>query len=304
MCIIIVKNSGIDLPDKEILKRCWNKNPHGAGFMFNNNNKIIIKKGFMSYENFYENLLRNDKQYRLKNQSVVFHFRISTSGLIDKGNCHPYPLTNDSIYLRKTNLRCSIGIAHNGIIQEYNHKDSVLNDTQLFIKNIIYDLISNTKIGYYKSEVFKKIMESMIDDSRLAIMNGNGEVVKIGRWYEENGLFFSNIGYKNNSEVRTSIQKKIKLFDNELKYFDNDENGFFIDDVATDECDYEVFLDSLRQLDTWESVYDKFYFQEYSGACGSYFLDEEDNKIYELVDKNHLYYLGNYKTKNEFYITD
>lgn len=34
MCIIIVKNSRMDLPDKEILKRCWNKNPHGAGFMY------------------------------------------------------------------------------------------------------------------------------------------------------------------------------------------------------------------------------------------------------------------------------
>lgn len=46
MCIIIVKNSRMDLPDKEILKRCWNKNPHGAGFMYNYND-VVIKKGFM-----------------------------------------------------------------------------------------------------------------------------------------------------------------------------------------------------------------------------------------------------------------
>lgn len=42
MCIIIVKNSRMDLPDKEILKRCWNKNPHGAGFMYNYNDVVII----------------------------------------------------------------------------------------------------------------------------------------------------------------------------------------------------------------------------------------------------------------------
>ena len=84
---------------------------------------------FYVFDDFYENLQINDKLYKLKNQSVVFHFRISTSGKIDEGNCHPYPLTDDSIYLRKTNLRCSIGIAHNGIIQKYNRKDSVLNDT-------------------------------------------------------------------------------------------------------------------------------------------------------------------------------
>lgn len=60
---------------------------------------------------------------------MLYFILISTSGKIDEGNCHPYPLTDDSIYLRKTNLRCSIGIAHNGIIQKYNRKDSVLNDT-------------------------------------------------------------------------------------------------------------------------------------------------------------------------------
>ena len=75
------------------------------------------------------NIAYSPEENKLKNQSVVFHFRISTSGKIDEGNCHPYPLTDDSIYLRKTNLRCSIGIAHNGIIQKYNRKDSVLNDT-------------------------------------------------------------------------------------------------------------------------------------------------------------------------------
>ena len=47
MCVIIVKNSRMDLPDKEILKRCWNKNHYGAGFMYNYNDVVIIKKGFM-----------------------------------------------------------------------------------------------------------------------------------------------------------------------------------------------------------------------------------------------------------------
>ena len=240
----------------------------------------------------------------MKNQSVVFHFRISTSGKIDEGNCHPYPLTDDSIYLRKTNLRCSIGIAHNGIIQKYNRKDSVLNDTQLFIKNIIYDLITNTKRGYYKSKTFKKIMESMIDGSRLVILNGMGEVIKIGKWYEEKGLFFSNTGYKTSNRSGKIIKNKLKLFDNELKYFDNEDSGFYIDEEEIDKCDFEVFLDSLRQLEIGESVYDKDYFQEYNGMYGRYYIDEEDKEIYELIDEKYLYSLGNYKTETEFYSTN
>ena len=59
MCIIIVKNSRMDLPDKEILKRCWNKNPHGAGFMYNYNDVVIIKKGFMFLMIFMK-IIKND----------------------------------------------------------------------------------------------------------------------------------------------------------------------------------------------------------------------------------------------------
>ena len=54
MCIIIVKNSRMDLPDKEILKRCWNKNHYGAGFMYNYNDVVIIKKGLTADSKAYE----------------------------------------------------------------------------------------------------------------------------------------------------------------------------------------------------------------------------------------------------------
>ena len=64
------------------------------------------------------------------------------------------------------------------------------------------------------------------------------------------------------------------------------------------------FLDSLRQLEIGESVYDKDYFQEYNGMYGRYYIDEEDKEIYELIDEKYLYSLGNYKTETEFYSTN
>ena len=97
-----MKEVGYSLPKKSDLLECWNKNPHGAGFMFNDNGKVIIKKGYMNFDDFYNELIRTDTKKYLKNRGLVIHFRIATSGLIDKGNCHPYPLSSVNDDLRNT----------------------------------------------------------------------------------------------------------------------------------------------------------------------------------------------------------
>lgn len=53
MCVILVKERGIELPTKDILESCWKRNPDGAGFMFNDCDKVVIMKGFMTFEEFY-----------------------------------------------------------------------------------------------------------------------------------------------------------------------------------------------------------------------------------------------------------
>ena len=297
MCIIIAKEIGKNLPNKSLLKKCWEKNKDGAGIMFNHNNKIIIKKGFMSFEKFYKEFLNIDEIYNLKEKGLVIHFRISTSGLVDEGNCHPYPLTNVDEYLRKTNLKCDIGIAHNGVIIEYNRMDKILNDTQLFIKNFVFDIMSNTKKDYYKSLVFKKMIEKMIDASRLVMMNGEGNIYFFGTWLKENGLYFSNNGYKN---IKS---KKFKLFDNEQKYFDENENNFYLDNDVIEEDEFNLYLDTLIPLKCYEKVYSEDFWCEYDGSRGNYFLNEEEQLIYELLNENKLCFLGDYQTKDDFYNT-
>ena len=34
MCVILVKEKGIELPTKKVLKCCWERNPDGAIFAF------------------------------------------------------------------------------------------------------------------------------------------------------------------------------------------------------------------------------------------------------------------------------
>ena len=158
MCIIIAKEKGKKLPSETVLKKCWKANPEGGGFMFNSNKKVIIEKGFMKFNDFYNRLIECDLHHNLKKSTLIIHFRVATSGLVDNGNCHPYPITNNINLLRKTEIECEIGVAHNGVIREYNGKDNILNDTQMFIIEVIDDLIANTKKEYYKSKTFKKIL--------------------------------------------------------------------------------------------------------------------------------------------------
>ena len=104
MCVILVKKKGIELPTKKVLKCCWERNPDGAGFMFNDYDKVVIMKGFMTFEEFYLRLQTANEFYHLKEKGLVIHFRIATSGLKDKGNCHPYPISNDNLDLLQLNL--------------------------------------------------------------------------------------------------------------------------------------------------------------------------------------------------------
>ena len=116
MCIIIVKPKGRELPSNEIFENCWKHNYHGAGFMYHINNKVIIVKGFMTLYDFLKRMSSIKNEINILDTTMVFHFRISTSGNIDKGNCHPYPVSLDTNKLRLVNCETNLAVAHNGII--------------------------------------------------------------------------------------------------------------------------------------------------------------------------------------------
>lgn len=133
MCVIVSKEMNQKMPSKETLKQCFLANPDGCGFMYNYENEVYIEKGFMTFESFYARLKELDEQIGLKKRAIVFHFRISTSGLIDEGNCHPYPICNNIRVMRSTYLKCKdVAFCHNGIISDYIPKSKLINDTQCF----------------------------------------------------------------------------------------------------------------------------------------------------------------------------
>ena len=72
MCIIVAKKKGLELPTKEILENCFTANDDGAGISWNTDNgTVIIEKGFMTFNEFYNRLLEIDNEYNLKDRGVL-----------------------------------------------------------------------------------------------------------------------------------------------------------------------------------------------------------------------------------------
>ena len=194
MCIIVAKRKGLELPTKEILKNCFNYNSDGAGIMFNDGNQVFIEKGFMDFNSFYSRLEALDKEFNLVNSDLALHFRISTSGNVDQGNCHPYPISTETSQLRNLSLVTDIGMAHNGVIRKHIPETrSILNDTQTFIKNFVYNMYSSNKEFLTVGANIKALEEEA--GSKLCFITKDNMYI-IGKFIEEtNGILYSNDTY-------------------------------------------------------------------------------------------------------------
>lgn len=181
------------MPSKDILKQCFSHNNDGAGLMFVNKGKVNIVKGFMTFDKFYDYLMKLDHIHNLKEHALVMHFRISTGGNVDGGNCHPYPISAKEKDLRKEYITCNLGMAHNGIISMYSKKNGVLNDTQQFIMNCVSTLYAMDKEFYKK----KKPMDLLEDiaGSKLCFLDTEENIYYVGSFIEDEGIYYSNSSY-------------------------------------------------------------------------------------------------------------
>lgn len=199
MCIIAYKPAGQKFPSKKIFKRMFNTNPDGAGFMYpdDKGQNVIIKKGFMTYQEFMTEYGKHKKNI---DKPYIFHFRITTNGGTSKGMCHPYPLTKNIKQLTKTNTTTHIGIAHNGIISMTDYATKI-SDTAEYIRRYMTKLLK----GGIDSDILD-IIEESISGSRLAIMESSGDVHLLGKWEKSDGIYYSNSGYKDYQSL-TSLKK-------------------------------------------------------------------------------------------------
>lgn len=189
MCVAIYVPKGIQTPSLETLALCWESNPHGAGFAMRKQNKsgkskfeLELHKGFMTFEEFANAY----NKYGLAdfNEDLFLHFRITTHGGTSKGNCHPFPLVEDTKLLKCQNTWTNYAVIHNGILPiQPSEKD--ISDTMEFVKQ----MYKNKK--YKDIDKFFQGIEGAVGGNKIAIMTPD-DVKMLGNWKVINGVYYSN----------------------------------------------------------------------------------------------------------------
>lgn len=198
MCIAIAKPIGVEIPNDDILTNCFNNNPDGAGFAFNHNNEVIIRKGYMKLKDFLDAFHKYDEKFNFKNRGVLIHTRITTHGGTNPQMCHPFPINSDEGALKKIEYASPFAVIHNGIISltssEAREKKD-MSDTAIFVQKYLTKIAKNKKWFGNKANI--ELIEELID-SKMAILNGSGKIIMTSGFTEDNGVFYSNSSYKEN----------------------------------------------------------------------------------------------------------
>ena len=185
MCIAIFSPKNI-FQTKQILENCWRTNKDGAGYMYANNGKIIIKKELESFDKFFSMYEEDWKENQDRN--FVIHFRFKTHGSVNLDNTHPFMIQDD------------IAFCHNGIINIETYEDK--SDTRVFGEGVL-EYIPNLK-EMIQNPGLQFLIESSIGWSKLIFLDNEGDVTILnerdGIW-ETDGSWYSNNGYLNTYQV-------------------------------------------------------------------------------------------------------
>lgn len=186
MCVILYKEPGVQCPNHALLDACWNSNPHGFGLAIADGSSVTISKGAMQpadAEALYA-MVRPE-------HAAIYHWRIATSGLVDTGNCHPFPVTTSPNGLRNTFVKDLLyAVAHNGVIS-CPPKGSKLSDTQLWVKDKLTKMVlTPTKVLYEWLD-----QQATRYNSRFVFMNADKTAHLSGMWVKEGDYMLSNRSY-------------------------------------------------------------------------------------------------------------
>lgn len=282
MCIIVAKNKGVALPTKKTLEQCFERNKDGAGIMYVKNNKVIIEKGLMTFQDFYKKLKSIKKEFGgdLTNKALVMHFRIGTHGENDKATTHPFPISNNFDDLRATYFETDLGMAHNGIMSAYNY-DRTLSDTQSFIKDYVSVFKELNKKFYLNNKVMEIISnEANISSNKLCFLDNKENIYWYGNKVIDNGVIYSNTTYKpyTYKSYRSYSYDYDYWYSKDYKssYSKPKTKSYTLDDFIKNRVEYE-----LLQVGDYYQTNETF--GEYVKANDTIIIDKDHN-LYEVKD--------------------
>ena len=185
MCIILTCEPNVR-PDYELIETCFWNNPDGAGLMWVQDGRVQTSKGYTDEKDLWDMI-----QYVPKTSRLVIHMRIATSGGINTGTCHPFPICSDLDLLHEADVECDAAIAHNGVIAGMKtDKEKGISDTVEFVRSLVSPLYWTE--GLTKS--VRRRIKNAAPGNRFAVMTKDGKVYRLGSGWETvtKGIHASN----------------------------------------------------------------------------------------------------------------
>ena len=299
MCIIAAKARGVTMPDDQTIENMWYGNSDGAGFMYAENGKVYIRKGFMEYSQFRKALDELAATHDMTQLPLVMHFRITTHGGTKPANCHPFPITDSIGVLSKLETKCRVGVAHNGVIDITPRKG--ISDTMEYIASQLAPL-SRAVPEFYKN---KHLIEMIYNatSSRLAFLARDGSIYTVGDFIEDGGMLYSNTSYRYSRSWRDfnygwlNSGSSLREYDSCMNDIDGSytyKTVMWITDGFISGVDRDFPLDDMCAIDADSNVYEYDDYKDalvrISGAsawsCNGTairFDPDSDNTLQELV---------------------
>jgi hypothetical protein len=165
------------------MRKCWDANSDGAGYMWAENGEVQIRKGFFKFKRFWHSYQADLPRINQAKSGVAIHFRISSSGVVDTQNCHPHWVNTNFAFI------------HNGILPLEVPIGSKVSDSYILSKSILQDL----PLEWYKKHNLRLLMQLAIGHSnKIVFLAGDGLVTIInesdGEWLD--GIWYSNAYWK------------------------------------------------------------------------------------------------------------
>lgn len=288
------------------IKQGFENNKQGSGYMFKkeNEHKVYFNKGFFNLDELIKDL---DSHNLGINDELVIHHRISTHGLVNEQNSHPYVISDNFELITKTNGYVKKPImAHNGQfrnILEYVNKNPQYSDTFAFAH---YFLSDKNIMNLFKTnvELFKFAFKDILGLSKIAILFPNDDLKMFGEFIkDEKGYYHSNEGYckvrydyggrtvyEDKREVGFLIDRRF----NHNKYYDMfDEHGEYNPDLDNDIVvnvnikneskiketnSFDIFFDGL------DMMIDEFNFSHFKYIKEVDYYNHTPNKYFVIKD--------------------
>lgn len=208
MCIIVYKPEGSEMPSADTLRRCFEENPDGAGFMWPESGRVMLRKGFMDWDAL--SLAISDELPRdARGLPVALHFRIATHGRVKPGCCHPFAVCKDYKAMRGESASAAAGFMHNGTLAGLETSADV-SDSMAYARNVLAPLMG--ACGGLSGSAPRRIVGATAQGSRFLLMEGDGTVLTFGRWVADGGCLYSNESFRRGRRAARRAWGQPQLF--------------------------------------------------------------------------------------------